>query len=454
MRTIPTALQTSLDTYATTNCFLLKLVPQIGSAFGTTSLDIDVAYDDGGGSITYSSALGLNQSAVKSSAGLEVDNSEALLLIGSALTKQDIAAGVLDYGSFYIYRIDYNNTANGHYIVQSGRTGIVRSRDDIAAVIDLRALSQQLKQNYSDQYSITCRAKFGSAVGEEMFPCLFDTTSLWQNKTVDSVGSETDRVFVSDTPPTATGPNGALGFGVAIVEFLTGDNAGLTVETETVDGADITLRFPSAYAIEAGDTFKIRPDCAKRFQEDCIDEYDNYINFRGEPHIPLTEEASAQHPGANQPRHGAPPVTNDPTDNDDPDLQGSIPWESRFPPLEPQLFRTVAVWVPSGGLTLAVDIPDTPEAKVFGITGVPNTSSNGTKSGSLSDTVGDFAAVPNSANLVSTGLAAAINAPHLTIANPTTTRDAAPGSTLFVNIRYTDGEANWLTIFATYTDAP
>ncbi len=90
-----------------------------------------------------------------------------------------------------------------------------------------------------------------------------------------------------------------MGFGTAIIIFQTGNNAGLTVETETVSGVDITLRFPSAYAIEVGDTLKIRPDCGKRFQEDCIDEYDNVVNFRGEPHIPLTEEAPAQFPGAN-----------------------------------------------------------------------------------------------------------------------------------------------------------
>lgn len=306
MKTIPAALQAHLDTGQTTLCFLCKIVPQQGSAFGVTSLDQDVTYDDGSGSLTYQAAIGMNHAAVESSSELSVDNSEAMLLVGVSFTKEDIAAGALDFAAFYVYRINWADTSQGHYLVHSGTTGIVRSSDDLSGVIELRGLSQILKQNYIDQYSISCRAKFGSADGEEEFPCLFDATSLWQNTSVDTVGSETDRIFTAVDTPAATGPNGALGFEVALITFLTGANAGLTVETETVTGKDITLRFNAAYAIEAGDTFKIRPDCRKRYSEDCVGEYDNGINFRGEPWIPLTEEAPAQFPGANIKGLGSP----------------------------------------------------------------------------------------------------------------------------------------------------
>ena len=310
MKTVPAALQTHLDTQQTTLCFLLKIDPQNASAFGVTSLDVDVDYDDGGGEITYSSAIGMNASAVEAGAGLEVANSEAMLLITTDFTREDIAAGVLDYANFYVYRINWKDTSNGHYLVQSGRTGIVRSDDELSGVLELRGLSQQLKQNYIDLYSLTCRAIFGSAEEGAPFPCNFDITSLWQANTVLSVGSETDRIFTATITPAATGPNGALPFDFAIIEFLTGNNAGLTVETETVVGDDITLRFNSAYDIEAGDTFRMRPDCAKRFAEDCVALYDNALNFRGEPWIPLTEESPSQYPGANIPGLGAPPTSN------------------------------------------------------------------------------------------------------------------------------------------------
>jgi len=308
MKTIGASLQAHMDTQQTTLCYLLKIVPQNGATFGITSLDQDVVYDDGGGNVTYSSITGMNATAVESSSELSVDNSEAMLLISTEFTETDIAAGILDFAAFYTYRINWADTAQGHYLVHSGTTGIVRKHDELSGVIELRGLSQILKQNFIDQYSITCRAKFGTEEGDEKFPCLFDTTSLWQSTSVLSVGSETDRIFTSNDTPAATGPNGALTFEVALVEFLTGDNAGLTVEVEDVTGDVITLRFNAAYAIQAGDTFKIRPDCQKRYAEDCVAQYDNGLNFRGEPWIPLTEESPAQFPGAQVKGFGAPIV--------------------------------------------------------------------------------------------------------------------------------------------------
>jgi len=307
VKTVPSVLQAHLDTQQTTLCFLLKIDPQNASAFGVTSLDVDVTYDDGGGEMTYSSAIGMNPAAVESGAGLEVANSEAMLLITTDFTREDIAAGVLDYADFFVYRVNWNDLSSGHYIVQSGRTGIVRSDDFLSGVLELRGLSQQLKQNYVNQYSLTCRAVFGSSEDGAPFPCNFDITSLWQANEVLLVGSENDREFTAVDTPEADGPNGALPFDFAIIEFLTGNNAGLTVETETVVGDDVTLRFNSAYAIESGDTFRMRPDCAKRFTEDCVELFDNNLNFRGEPWIPLTEESPSQYPGVNVDGLGAPP---------------------------------------------------------------------------------------------------------------------------------------------------
>ncbi len=308
IRTIPALLQTHLDTQATTMCYLLKIVPQKVAAFGVTSLDVDVSFDDGGGVLTYQAVSGMNQSSVEAAAGLTVVNSEAMLLIDTEFTSLDIAKGFLDYANFFLYRINWKVPSDGHYLVQSGKTGIVKADGVLSGIIELRGISQQLKQNFVEQYSIPCRAVFGTLVGEGLFPCRFDATSLWANGTIDVVGTEPDREFSVIATPAATGPNGALPFDVAVIEFLTGANAGLTVETETVVVKDITLRFPSPYDIVTGDTFRIRPDCGKRYSDHCVDLFDNGVNFRGEPWIPLTEEAPGSTPGASIPGFGAPAV--------------------------------------------------------------------------------------------------------------------------------------------------
>lgn len=307
MRTVPPGLQDHLNSEQTTLCYLIKIIPQKAPAFGICSLDQDITFNDGGGDMVYSSIIGVNTESFQSSGDLSVDNTQAMILISTTLTKEDITAGVLDYAKYVVYRINWKDTSEGHYLVTSGTTGIVRSSDSLSGVIELRGLSQSLKQNYHDLYSLNCRADFGSQPGDEEKPCMFDASGLWQNNSVASVdATDPDMIFTATITPASTGPNGPLPFDTALILFTSGKNSGLTVETETVISNDITLRFNAPYAPEVGDTFDIRPDCAKRYQEDCIDKFDNKLWFRGEPLIDLTEEAKSQSPGANVPGSLAP----------------------------------------------------------------------------------------------------------------------------------------------------
>ena len=82
---------------------------------------------------------------------------------------------------------------------------------------------------------------------------------------------------------------------------MTGDNAGRQYDVESADSDGISLTEVTIYPISIGDTYRIRPDCAKRFQEDCIDTWDNGVNFKGEPHIPTCDAAEVQTPGAKKP---------------------------------------------------------------------------------------------------------------------------------------------------------
>jgi uncharacterized phage protein (TIGR02218 family) len=67
------------------------------------------------------------------------------------------------------------------------------------------------------------------------------------------------------------------------------------------DLGSVDLTFPTAYPIEVGDTFKWRTECGKHFIRNCKDDWDNALNFRGEPYIPVGDEASLATPGATKP---------------------------------------------------------------------------------------------------------------------------------------------------------
>lgn len=307
LRDVNTSIQAHLDEAGTTLCWLLKITGVDGTVLGVTSLERDVDYDDGAGVVTYQAAIGVQPGSMEASSDLSVDNSEGLMLLADAgaFTKERIEAGALDYGKYIVYRVNWADLSQGHYIPPNGvgTVGIVKRVDGVSATIELRALSQSLKQNYGELYSLTCRAVFGSGAdqGSCAFAgsCGFDAESLWQNHSVASVGAEVDRIFTADSAPTVNGPNSPppLPFVPGLIQWLTGNNAGHTSEVESVNGAVITLRFGTAWDIEATDTFKIRPDCDKT-QESCINLYDNFLNFRGEPLIPMGDESSAQTPGA------------------------------------------------------------------------------------------------------------------------------------------------------------
>lgn len=78
-------------------------------------------------------------------------------------------------------------------------------------------------------------------------------------------------------------------FNGGAVIFETGDNAGRLIEVKDWEdnsfGGIVTLFLPAPYTVQIGDTLRIYPGCDKRLQT-CITQFNNVLNFRGEPYIP------------------------------------------------------------------------------------------------------------------------------------------------------------------------
>lgn len=309
---ISSAFQAILDQDGTTLCNLLKIVARDGTVLAVADLDVDLAFDDGGGEIVYSAPIGHETSNREAAGDLSVDNAEATLLLldSGDFTEEKLHAGLFDNAKYWLYRVDFNDPSAGFRIVDYGRTGAMRVREGLAGVIELRGLQQLLKQSIVQLYSITCRARFGSF---GRFGCGFDADSLWISRTVASVDSEEpDRIFTLSSAPSVSGPNGALSFAPGLVRFTSGNNAGASVDIEDVQGSTVYLRFPVAYDVEISDGLDLRPDCAKRYEEDCIGAYDNGDNFQGEPLIPLGDEGSEHTPGAQLPGPSSPVLLPEP----------------------------------------------------------------------------------------------------------------------------------------------
>lgn len=90
------------------------------------------------------------------------------------------------------------------------------------------------------------------------------------------------------TDSTRSEANGYFSFGK--VTFVSGDNAGLSMEVKEFRAKRFALALPMPYAISPGDTYTAVMGCDKRFFT-CASVFANGINFQGEPHVPGMDKA-------------------------------------------------------------------------------------------------------------------------------------------------------------------
>lgn len=124
-----------------------------------------------------------------------------------------------------------------------------------------------------------------------------DSGIIWKalesHITYDEVTSVTsNKEFITNFLTGAAGT-----FETGYVWWLSGDNAGLKtpIRTWDPDTSTIKLYFREPNPIQIGDRFIAVRTCQRRFVEDCVEVFQNGINFRGFPHLPgkLTDEEVA-----------------------------------------------------------------------------------------------------------------------------------------------------------------
>mgnify|MGYP001340693665 CR=1 FL=1 len=306
-RTIPIQLQEALESSHRTLCYLMKITPTDPDypAYGVTSLDTDVVYDDGDGEMTYLAAVGFVPSTLITTSDNSVNEQEAKGLLPEfdvPIREGDIIAGVYDFARIKVYLVDYTNLVAGHVILAKGTLGQFTVTDQgLSFTHELRGLSQNLKQSITEKWSLSCRATFGSqpigtggGVIEESYPCNYDAESLWEPGAVETVGIENTQTF------TTSGLSPQFGGNPGKVRWLTGRNAGRENEVDQFDEAGgvqtIGLTFPTMFPIQPGDTFEFRDDCPKT--KAACKARDNWPFFRGEPDIPVGDAGQIATPGA------------------------------------------------------------------------------------------------------------------------------------------------------------
>lgn len=245
-RNVPAALAAHLKQPATTVCCLLKIVPKREGVptFGITTLDADRDYDDGTGTLTYRAKRGYTSFDLDTKSDLSVDSSEASGLLAEyptdGVTAEGVARGDYDGARFVQYLVNYEDLSMGHVILNSGQVGQVKMIDELTCKIELRSLTQILKQNsVIELTSITCRAKFGDE------RCKMPLRPY--DASVGSVGAETDRVFsLANAPGLGVAPGSGTA-PVSGVQFFTGNGTSVLGQLKDTAGE----RIDAGYAVSA-----------------------------------------------------------------------------------------------------------------------------------------------------------------------------------------------------------
>lgn len=115
---------------------------------------------------------------------------------------------------------------------------------------------------------------------------------IYHSTVVSVDGAAPRRIFTTDTLLDAEGnPPSAGWFQNGNVQFTAGANVGVIAkDIRSHTGETFTLFDEFPFDIEVGDEVVLEVGCSKRFREDCIEKFDNAVNFQGWPHVPVPEE--------------------------------------------------------------------------------------------------------------------------------------------------------------------
>lgn len=272
MQPLSTALTVHLAQEVTTLATCWKITRRDSAVFCFTDHDTDVVVEG----LTYAAKDGITPTAVSSQAGLSVDNLELDGIVSAdGILEDDILSGRFDHAAVSIFMVNYQSPADGKLILKTGWLGEVTLKGGMF-IAEVRGLSASLQQNIGEVYSKTCRAKLGDV------RCTVNLVPFTFSGTVTSVSTAYSFGDTSRMQP-------ANYFSFGLLNFTSGANAGLSMEVREYTVGQFILFLPMPYAIAVGDHYSVIAGCDKAF-DTCVTRFNNALNFRGEPHVPGTDE--------------------------------------------------------------------------------------------------------------------------------------------------------------------
>lgn len=230
---------------------------------------------------------GMSARAVMQSSGLAVDNSEvAGMLSDDAITEADLLAGRWDGAELRLWEVDWNNPASRKLLFR-GHLGEI-TRQGSAFQAELRGLAEALNKAGGRVYHPRCAAVLGDAKCKADL----DAPGYRAEAEVLAVFEDGARIRLADLP----GYDDAW-FERGTVEVLSGEAAGLSGvikrDAPLADGGrEIELWGAITAELQPDDLLRLTAGCDRR-AETCRLKFNNFLNFRGFPHLPSEDWLTA-----------------------------------------------------------------------------------------------------------------------------------------------------------------
>ena len=281
MREIPEALQSALDSGASTLARCWRLERRDGAVLGFTDHDNSLTFDG----VMFEPESGLTPSAIEQVTGLAPDSHQVSGALNSErITAADIALGLYDGAAVVLYLVDWRD-ADVRTVLSRGQIGEIR-RGDTAFEAEIVGQSDRLAQPFGRAFLHSCICRLGDP------KCGVDLTNLsFKGSGIVTTVSESQQFSASGL----TGFTDAW-FSGGQVRWTSGQNAGLSahVKAHLTTGAEtvIELWLSPPRAILEGDAFEITAGCDKTAMT-CATKFDNILEFRGFPHMPGDDVAAS-----------------------------------------------------------------------------------------------------------------------------------------------------------------
>ena len=251
-------------------CWRMQL--RDGTILGFTSHDKNLLI----GGITYEASSGFIPTSVDTTKDLSVDNLDVEgFLDTNTLDPQDLLLGRYDFASILFFVCNWQDLTDPMLVLRRGTLGRITKKSNTFSA-EVRGMLEAYQQRKGELFQKTCRAHLGDA------RCKLNIDNYKVNGQVTYYDPVNQFIYTNIINTTGM-------FNYGILQFNSGANNTGRYEIKEYQFSPGVGRFllylPAAMIPMPGDQISVWAGCDYNYST-CRDKFGNYLNFRGEPHIP------------------------------------------------------------------------------------------------------------------------------------------------------------------------